>query len=56
MPVIFCVNDIIMDIKMHSMEYQKIENRIDSTRRWNLIVIRLSEKTEMKHVGCTVTS
>ena len=29
MPVIFCVNDIIMDIKMHSMEYQKIKNRID---------------------------
>ncbi|MGC2598260.1 MAG: hypothetical protein WA395_09025 [Nitrososphaeraceae archaeon] len=56
MPVIFCVNDIIMDIKMHSMEYQKIENRIDSTRRWNLIVIRLSEKTEMKHVGRMVAS
>ena len=56
MPVIFCVNDIIMDIKMHSMEYQKIENRINSTRRWNLIVIRLSEKTEMKHVGRVVAS
>ena len=45
-----------MDIKMHSMEYQKIENRINSTRRWNLIVIRLSEKTEMKHVGRMVAS
>ena len=49
MPVIFCVNDI-MDIKTHSMEYPKIKNRIDRTRRLKLIVIRLSEKTEMKHV------
>jgi hypothetical protein len=56
MPVIFCVNDIIMDIKTHSMEYQKIKNRIDRTRRLKLIVIRLSEKTEMKHVGCMVAS
>ena len=55
MPVIFCVNDIIMDIKTHSMEYPKIKNRIDRTRRWKLIVIRF-EKTEMKHVGCMVAS
>ena len=54
MPVIFCVNDIIMDIKTHSMEYQKIKNRIDLG--WKLMVIRLSEMTEMKHVGCMVIS
>ena len=54
MPVIFCVNDIIMDIKIHSMEYQKIKNRM--IWRWKLMVIRLSEKTEMKHVGRMVVS
>ena len=55
MPVIFCVNDT-MNIKTHSMEYPKIKNRIDRTRRLKLIVIRLSEKTEMKHVGRMVAS
>jgi len=56
MPVIFYVNDIIMDIKTHSMEYQKTKNRMDSTRKWKLIIIGLSEKTEMKHVGRMVES
>jgi hypothetical protein len=43
MPVIFYVNDIIMGIKTHSMEYQKTKNRMDSTRKWKLIIIELSE-------------